>query len=101
MGSTPQMRYGKVVGDAFGVDPVFGALLNPTGGLVGYGNIAYQPANDSAVGYHGVFHDAAGYLNSFHNAGPGYNYLGQEDGDTSSPLTGQTSGLRYWSDKVP
>lgn len=101
MGSTPQMRYGKVVGDAFGVDPVFGALLNPTGGLVGYDNIPYQPANDSAAGYHGVFHDAGGYLNTFHNAGPGYNYLGQEDGDTSNPLTGQTSGLRYWSDKVP
>lgn len=101
MGSTPQMRYGKVVGDAFGVDPVFGALLNPTGGLVGNDNIPYQPANDSAAGYHGVFHDAGGYLNSFHNAGPGYNYLGQEDGDASSPLTGQTSGLRYWSDKVP
>ena len=33
LGSTISLRYGQVVGDVFGIDAVFGALLNPTGGL--------------------------------------------------------------------
>ncbi len=99
MGSTTQLRYGKVVGDALGLDPVFGAMLNPTGGLVGSGNAAVD-LGDSALGYHGVMHDAAGYLYNYHNLGPGYNYLGLEDRDTSSPLTGQQAGIQYWTDKM-
>ena len=99
MGSTSQLRYGKVVGDALGIDPVFGALLNPTGGLVGPGNAALD-LGDSALGYHGVVHDAAGYLYNYHNMGPGYNYLGLEDRDAASPLTGQQAGIRYWTDKL-
>ena len=99
MGSLSQMRYGQVVGDALGVDPVFGALLNPTGGLVGPDNYAVD-LDDSAVGYHGVFHDAAGYLYNYHDLGPGYNYLGREDRDTGNPLTGQESGIRYWNEKM-
>ncbi len=96
MGSTTQLRYGKVVGDALGVDPVFGALLNPSGGLVGPGNAAID-LGDSALGYHGVVHDAAGYLFNYHNQGPGYDYLGREGRDTSSPLTGQQAGIQYWT----
>ncbi|HLF36616.1 MAG TPA: WXG100 family type VII secretion target, partial [Anaerolineales bacterium] len=42
-GSNTQMRYGQMVGDAFGIDPVFGAMLNPTGGLVGPGNFTLHP----------------------------------------------------------
>ena len=100
MGTTPQLRYGSIVGQAFGIDPVFGALLNPTGGMVGPGNFAYAPGNDSAIGYHGVVHDAAGYLYNYHHTGPGYNYLGRESLDTSSPYTGQVSGVRYWTEKI-
>ena len=100
MGTTPQMRYGQMVGQAFGIDPVFGALLNPTGGMVGPGNAAYAPGDDSAVGYHGEVHDAAGYLYNFHNTGPGYNYLGRESTDTGFPLTGQVSGVSYWVQKI-
>jgi hypothetical protein len=66
MGSTSQLRYGQVAGDALGMDPVFGALLNPTGGLVGPGNAAVD-GNDSALGYHGAVHDAGGYLYNYHN----------------------------------
>lgn len=95
MGSNTQMRYGQVVGDAFGVDPVFGAMLNPTGGLVGPGNYAIA-GDDTAVGYHGVVHDAAGYLRTFHNAGPGYDYLNREGRNTLSPLSGQREGIAYW-----
>jgi hypothetical protein len=32
MASNPQLVFGKVIGDTFGIDPVFGALLSPTGG---------------------------------------------------------------------
>ena len=95
MGSNTQMRYGQVVGDAFGIDPVFGAMLNPTGGLVGPGNFAIA-GDDTAVGYHGVVHDAAGYLHTFHDAGPGYDYMGLEGRDTSSPLSGQREGIAHW-----
>jgi len=100
MGSTSQLRFGQVVGDAMGVDPVFGALLSPSVGLVGPGNIAFD-GNDSAVGYHGAVHDAAGYLYNYHDQGPGYDYLGLEGRDTSSPLSGQRAGISYWRDHVP
>ena len=99
MGSTSQLRYGQVAGDALGMDPVFGALLNPTGGLVGPGNAAVD-GNEFAIGYHGAVHDAGGYLYNFHNQGPGYDYLGQEGRDTSSPLSGQRSGISYWRDQL-
>ncbi|WP_240806713.1 PAAR domain-containing protein [Polyangium spumosum] len=100
MGSTSQLRYGQVAGDALGMDPVFGALLNPTGGLVGPGNAAVD-GNDSAIGYHGAVHDAGGYLYNYHDQGPGYDYLGLEGRDTSDPLSGQRSGISYWRDKLP
>lgn len=100
MGTTSQLRYGQVAGDALGMDPVFGALLNPTGGLVGPGNMAVD-GNDSAIGYHGAVHDAGGYLYNYHDQGPGYDYLGQEGRDTSSPLSGQRSGISYWRDQLP
>jgi hypothetical protein len=100
LGSNPQLVYGKVVGDAFGIDPVFGALLNPTGGMVGPGNAALHMDDDDPTGYHGIVHDAAGYMFNFHNQGPGYNYLGTEQRDTADPLTGQQSGMRYWHEKL-
>jgi WXG100 family type VII secretion target len=98
-GSNTNLRYGKVVGDAFGIDPVFGAMLNPTGGLVGPDNLSF-PGDSTAVGYHGIVHDAAGYLYTYHGAGPGYNYLGLEDRDTASPLTGQRAGIHYWRETL-
>ena len=100
MGSTSQLRYGKVVGDAFGVDPVFGAMLNPTGGLVGPDNWAVD-GDSTALGYHGMVHDAAGYLYNYHHEGPGYDYLGREGRATSSPLSGQREGIRYWRQTLP
>jgi hypothetical protein len=67
---------------------------------VGPGNGAVD-GNDSAIGYHGAVHDAGGYLYNFHNQGPGYDYLGREGRDTSSPLSGQRSGISYWREKLP
>jgi uncharacterized Zn-binding protein involved in type VI secretion len=99
MASTSQLRYGQVAGDALDVDPVFGALLNPTGGLVGPGNKSID-SNDSPVGYHGAVHDAAGYLRNYHNLGPGYDYLGTDNRDTTSPLSGQRNGIEFWNDEL-
>lgn len=99
LGSNTNLRYGKIVGDAFGIDPVFGAMLNPTGGLVGPDNFSV-PGDSTAVGYHGVVHDAAGYLYNYHGAGPGYNYLGLENRDTADPLTGQRAGIHYWRETL-
>jgi hypothetical protein len=84
MGSTQQMRFGQVVGDAFGVDPIFGALLNPTGGM---GGGAAIPNSNSAAGYNAVFQDAANYLSSYHHVGPGPNYLGPDP----------QAGMNYWA----
>lgn len=103
MGSNLQMRYGSVVGEAFGVDPAFGAMLNPTGGLLGPGaGMVHSAAErfnlyDGAVGYHGVFHDAAGYMYNYHGqVGPGYNYVGQDSIPTDSFLSGQAPGIAHW-----
>ncbi|MBM4423802.1 MAG: WXG100 family type VII secretion target [Chloroflexi bacterium] len=68
LGSTQQMQFRQIVGEAFGIDPVFGALLNPAGGLggpdAGLTNFADGSVRPAA-------HDAAAYLSTFHNAGPG------------------------------
>ena len=100
MGSITQLRYGGIVGDAFGVDPVFGALLNPSGGRVGPENESLD-LNDYAVGYHGIVHDSAGYLYNYHKVGPGYDYLHQDQPrDTSHPFTGQHTGIKWWREEL-
>ena len=97
MGSDWQMRYGKVVGDELGMDPVFGAMLNPTGGLVGPGNSGLAPDGalmPESVAYHGAYHDAMGNLYTYHDRGPGYNYMKSPIGlDTGNPLAGQATGI--------
>ncbi|KIN65093.1 hypothetical protein Z946_3993 [Sulfitobacter noctilucicola] len=126
--SRSQLMFGKVLGEAFGIHEVFGALLSPTGGLVGPGNqlipgFAVGPVEydgydsphldpDHPVALHGTVHDAAGYLKSFHNEGPGYNYRDNpveacatavlemvpfDLGKGLLPLTGQASGVVYWT----
>jgi WXG100 family type VII secretion target len=92
-GSMSQMRYGKVVGDALGVDPVFGAMLNPSGGLIGPGKYAIAGGN-TPVGYHAVAQSAAGYLHQSHGIGPGLNYTGQ--GQSSAPAASHLAGIGYW-----
>jgi WXG100 family type VII secretion target len=99
MGSMTQMRYGSVVGDAFGMDPTFGAMLNPGGGLIGPGKWAFA-GPDTAVGYHKIAHDAAGYLHNYHQVGPGYDYMGGSSGASSNPNAGHTAGLSFWRKAV-
>jgi len=96
LGSKVSLRYGSLVGEVFGVDPVFGSLLNPTGGLVGAGSESYWPGENDAIGYHGTFHDAAGYLYNYQKIGPGYDYMNREPFDTGNPLSGQVGGISWW-----
>ncbi len=87
------------MGEILGIDPVFGALLNPTGGLVGPGSDSFEPGDNTAIGYHGIFHDASGYIyNHFDDAGEGYLYLGKEELNllTSNPVAGQVTGPWHW-----
>lgn len=99
MASRAQLLCGKVLGDSFGIHEVFGSMLNPTGGLVGPGNLALHLDIDNPIALHGVVHDAAGYLNTYHNDGPGYDYLDSdiEFLSTDNPLAGQISGIAHWT----
>lgn len=96
-----QLRYGKVAGDHLGIDPVFGALLNPTGGLVGPGNLALFPESigvPKAVAYHAAYHDAMGFIYKYQRYGSGYNYMRSPIGlDTSNSMAGQATGILQWS----
>ena len=101
-GSVRQLRFGRVVMDTLGgsLDAVFGALLSPTGGIVGPGNDAMFKGNyDDGIVMHGIVHDGGGYLLNYHGVGPGYNYLGTYLTlfPSSSPLSNQVSGISYWT----
>ncbi|MFL4472165.1 hypothetical protein ACERZ8_20605 [Tateyamaria armeniaca] len=102
MGSRAQLMCGKVLGDAFGIHEVFGALLSPTGGLVGPGNLAVSLDPDNPIALHGTVHDAAGYLQNFHDQGPGYHYLDDKVQiiPASWPIAGQFDGIPYWVEKT-
>ncbi|SFP82623.1 YD repeat-containing protein, partial [Variovorax sp. PDC80] len=108
MGSIEQLRFGKMVGDSLGgLDPVFGALLSPTGGIPGAGNVRVTSSTGIAmaggidvVTNHGIAHDAAGYLLNYHGIGPGYQYVPGNSGlffSTKDPWGGQFSGLTLYN----
>eukprot|EP00794_Sanderia_malayensis_P020205 gene20205-22181_t len=101
-----QMLSGKVVADwidpEYGpLDPVFGCLLNPTLGRTGPGDsgLVHKILFDDTgpMAYHSAVHDAFGYLITFHNSGPGYDYLGAWSlFESHTPMAGQLSGLKFW-----
>ncbi|WP_235299120.1 eCIS core domain-containing protein [Portibacter marinus] len=99
--SNGQLKFGKILGDTFGIDAVFGSLISPTGGLVGPANsnpllTNLDPSNPVSI--HGTVHDAAGYLYNAHNIGPGYDYLHREQGEQEfNPLSGQTN-IEWWNE---
>jgi len=112
MASTDQLRYGYMVGQVLEIDPVFGALLNPTGGIVGPGNsnvplISARYTQQhfeglDVVNPHGIAHDASGYLAVYHGVGSGYTYVPGARGDTPNlnPLSGQVSGVNFFADEI-
>ena len=102
-GSTEQLRFGKITGDAFGLDPVFGSLLSPTGGRIGTGDSGgfhNALSSSEAMNYHGQAHDAAGYLYNYHNSGPGYTYARPDapESQRGDFWMGQRSGYTLWKD---
>ncbi len=108
LGSNSSLRYGKVVGDIIGLDPVFAALLNPSGGIVGPGVVGSDMGNEP-IGYHGIFHDAGGWMFDAlgESYGPGYDYTPDTNGagwwpdldrdNDDGKLAGQTSGILMWN----
>ena len=105
-GSYKQFLFGKCVVDAlnkyydYDLHPVWGCLLNPTGGIVGSGNkelISFKWNNPISI--HGCVHDASGYLYNYHGIGMGYNYLGTWKTlfPTSSPFSCQYAGIQFWN----
>jgi hypothetical protein len=107
MGSNDQLRFGKMVADSMGdMDPVLGALLSPTGGIPGPGNdrisaraAVFASGGAEVLANHGIAHDAAGYLRTYHHIGPGYQYVPNNPGliSTTNPLGGHFSGLTLFS----
>ena len=96
-GSKQQLLFGHVVGEVLKMPPVFAAMLSPTGGMVGPGGFSFH-VKGGVLGYHGVAHDAGGYLCRRHQVAPGYEYVivqGSQPCETS-PLAGQVSGIAFW-----
>ena len=105
-GTRQQLLAGKVIADWLSednkppMDPIFGVLLNPTAGRVGPGdsgwvhNLLYD--NFGEWSHHSAVHDAFGYLFTFHNIGPGYNYMYNSFLKTNNALAGQISGIDFW-----
>jgi len=104
-----QMLFGKVIADWLPehletktrpMDPIFGVLLNPTGGRVGPGDTGWMhDAFFDELGpfaYHSAVHDGFGYLKTNHNSGPGYAYLNEGIFGDWSPFGGQYFGLKFW-----
>ena len=97
VGSREALLFGTVIGEVLGLDPIFAALLSPTGGMVGPGGASFH-VNGGVLGYHGVAHDAGGYLCRRHGIDPGYEYIEERSGlpCETSPLAGQVSGIAFW-----
>lgn len=104
LGNQSSLRFGQVVGEATGLDPAFAAMLNPTGGMVGPGMDVLAPTDaNSPVIWHGIFHDAGGYLLNYQNSGPGYTYLADKQPASgrrgADPFQGQVEGISYWYER--
>lgn len=99
-GTTDQLRFGQIIGNTFGIDPVFGSMLSPTGGLVGPGDsVLHMGLGDQqAIVIHGAVHDAGGFLRNHFGIGPGYHYVPGtwQILDTTNPLAGQVDGIQFW-----
>ena len=56
--------------------------------------------NCGAWAHHSAVHDAFGYLFTFHETGPGYNYMYKSLLNKDNPLAGQISGIDFWKKYV-
>ena len=48
------------------------------------------------MAYHSAVHDAFGYLLTFHEIGPGYDYLKKSVLSKYNPISGQYDGISFW-----
>ena len=101
LASQEQLLFGEVVGEVLGIPGIFAALLSPTGGMVGPGGASIH-IKGGVLGYHGVAHDAGGYLCRRHEIDPGYEYIREHGGPPceDSPLAGQITGIAFWFKKL-
>jgi len=106
-GTRQQLLAGKVIGDwvdykSGPIDAIFGVLLNPTAGRVGPGdtgwihNVLFDDCG--CMAYHSAVHDGFGYLKTWHDVGPGYDYLGQHWLSASNCMAGQITGISFWKE---
>ena len=104
-GSYKQFIFGKCVVDVlnhnseYKLHPIWGCLLNPTGGIVGAGNQELVSRKwDSYISLHSCVHDSGGYLYNYEGLGIGYNYLNTYKTlfPSSSPMCCQYAGLKFW-----
>lgn len=98
-GSDRQLLFGKVVGDALGVHPVWGALLLPAGpsSIREYRARWTHRLPFTFRKIHEAVHCAMGFLYLFHKVGPGFNYLCLDAArDTFHPNAGVSESLKYW-----
>jgi predicted lipase len=102
-GSDRSLKFGRIVLDVLnpGLDDVFGAMLCPSGGIVGDGNNeSTKSYNDSAILLHNLVKDASEHLILSFGLGNGYTYLSKDGllkknktlGSPASDLV----GIPYW-----
>jgi WXG100 family type VII secretion target len=89
MGSVDQLRSGYLIGQVFGIDPVFGAMLYPSGGIPGDTGGLFD-ASEPAARFHWSTQSAASFLKSRFDIGPGPNYM------RGSVL----DAIRFWRNQV-
>jgi hypothetical protein len=104
LGSLQQLRFGQLLSEHLDINPIFSALLSPTGGLIGPGAIPrniWFYSEKGVMAYHAAVHDAAGFLCIRETIMPGYEYITNVDEPCeSSPLSGQVTGILYWYRKL-
>jgi len=104
LGSLQQLRFGQLLTEHLDLNPVFSALLSPTGGLIGPGSVPrniWFYSEKGVLAYHAAVHDAAGFLCNRKSIMPGYEYItNDEEPCETSPLAGQVTGILYWYRKL-
>ncbi len=71
-------------------------LTCPYGGRIGMGNSPLDTIlkRSKVLRLHAILHDAAGYIRSYFNAGPGYCYVANHC-PINSPLLGHVTGISF------
>jgi hypothetical protein len=104
LGSLQQLRFGQLLAEHLDLNPVFSALLSPTGGMIGPGSVPrniWFYSEKGVLAYHAAVHDAAGFLCNRKNIMPGYEYItNDQEPCERSPLAGQFTGILYWYRKL-